>query len=667
MLSRCNNCFGQYDDEFGVCHHCGYVPGDPAKELYHLYPGMILNDRYVVGKVLGFGGFGITYKAWDKKLGTIMAIKEYYPIGLVNRIPGTKDVILFAGNRMKEYNHGLTRFLDEARNMAKFSSHKSIVGIYEYFEEHNTAYIVMELLEGLTLSEFLKSNKLDVETSVELISHVCDALKAIHATGIIHRDVSPDNIFLCTNKAIKLIDFGAARFSSNEEKFMTIILKPGYAPPEQYSTVNTQGPWTDIYALGATMYLMVTGIKPEESTNRKIADNLPSPAEVDNAIPEYISNTIMKAMALDKHLRFPSVVEFEKALNQEKKVLPVAKEKKKRQRRRLGGLIATILVIVISASVFTYSWNKEKEAETLPDASIAMWYPLSGDAAVDTAKNEAFTAIVEAFNSSFPNVTVEVKTLPQGDYASALSKSISSGTAPALFESTGMDAQMLDHSMDLSRTLKEAKDTPCYFLDHYGSYFPHKKQLPLGFIAPAIYLNTTRVTFDSHGLKDVKPLSDTAQVLVINDAVVTAFSAVYGDLSVYGILYTDGSAGAESDAKTLFLSGEAEVYFSDTSDYFDIQNEMPARYKLMYVDGDKVVGTFSNLWSIGECDDNERKAAERLLVFMLSNYSQDYLHIRNRSGALPINKHVLEVFSTVYNDYEGFFDNIKNYEFVVQN
>ena len=108
MQVRCNNCFEEYDAEFEICPHCGYISGDPAKELYHLYPGMILNDRYIVGQVLGFGGFGITYKVWDKRLNTIVAIKEYYPSGLVNRVPGTMNVILFTGKRMNEFNHGLS-------------------------------------------------------------------------------------------------------------------------------------------------------------------------------------------------------------------------------------------------------------------------------------------------------------------------------------------------------------------------------------------------------------------------------------------------------------------------------------------------------------------------------------------------------------------------------
>ena len=354
MLVRCNNCFEEYEDSFDVCPHCSYVKGNPASEIYYLYPGMILNDRYIIGQVLSSGGFGIIYKVWDTKLEIVVVIKEYYPTGIANRVPGTKKVILFTGNRLKEYNHGLIRFLDEARSTAKFSSHKSIINIFEYFEENGTAYIVMEYLDGITLNEFLKTNTLSLESSLKIIHSVSSALVDIHHLNIAHCDVSPGSIFICSNGAIKLlIDFEVARFMYNKEiRKGIIIFNDRFAPPEQYESVSIQGPWTDIYALGATLYLMVTGVKPEESTNRKVSDTLQAPNEIDNTIPEYISNTIMKAMAIDRHMRFSSVEEFEKALNQEKKVLPIEMEKKKHKIIRLISVLIAFIVFIVSVSIY---------------------------------------------------------------------------------------------------------------------------------------------------------------------------------------------------------------------------------------------------------------------------------------------------------------------------
>ena len=652
MQIRCENCFGLYDDSFGVCHHCGYVHGDPAKELNHLYPGMVLNDRYIVGQVLGFGGFGITYKVWDQRLGAILAIKEYYPSGLVNRVPGTKDVILFTSNRREEYNHGMTRFLDEARSMAKFSSHKSIINVFDFFEENETAYIVMEYLDGITLSDFLKNNNLDLSESISLILHICAALKDIHSAGIVHRDVSPDNIFLCSNNLIKLIDFGAARFYADEDRQLTIILKPGYAPPEQYERVNVQGPWTDIYALGATLYRMVTGVKPEESTNRKTSDTLATPAEMDSSIPENISNTIMKAMAIDKHLRFTSVADFEKALNNEKKVLPVAKESKLRKRRRIATVVASALVIAVSAAILVIIMTGKEL-----NADISLWYPLSGDSVMDEAKNAAYDAIKTEFESSYPKVRVEVVAIPREDYESRIREAGESGTLPTLFESTGIDASLLGSAADLGNVVKqlngsEYKETqPCYFYDRYSGFFPDKKQLPLGFIAPVIYINTTLLEVESNGVRDVSQLA--ARELVIGSADTQAFILAFGQAA-----FT-----TEDDAKEIFLSGGADAYFSDTAEYYDVQEALPARYKLLRVDSDYLYGTFSDMWSIGGGGGKAKKAAEAFMLFMLSDYAQDYLFVQNRNEALPINSNVLELYSNVYNDFEDFFTNIDRYNF----
>lgn len=423
MMIRCNNCFKEYDSELDMCPHCGYEEGDPASEPYFLYPGMVLHDRYIVGQVLGFGGFGITYKAWDKNLNTVVAIKEYYYTGVVTRQPGTQDVTIYAQNRRAEFQHFLNRFLDEARYTAKFSKNSNIVNIFEFFEANNTAYMVMEYLEGTPLNELLKQNAMDTEQCVSVMQSICSALKTVHSEGIIHRDISPDNIFLCSSGKVKLIDFGAARFSKREDQQtvkLTQVMKPGFSPPEQYQSISEQGPWTDIYALGATLYYMITGTKPVESTNRKAEDNLIPPKEIKADIPDYINDTILRAMAVDMHLRFTSADEFEKALMKEKKVLSVAKEKKRRRKKRLIGLLTAVFVVAIGLSVFSYQYNQQKLAETLPDSTVELWYSLTGSETLDTAKKGAFDEIVKTFNESFPNVTIVLKSYAKDDYIGAI-------------------------------------------------------------------------------------------------------------------------------------------------------------------------------------------------------------------------------------------------------
>ena len=226
---------------------------------------------------------------------------------------------------------GRERFLAEARNMAKFGAHRSIPNVFEFFEENGTAYIVMEFLSGMALNNYMTQagGRIDIDFAVMIAGEVANALKSLHEQHIIHRDVAPDNIFICEGKdlKIKLMDLGAAKLADTSDDVIDIILKPGYSPAEQYDNTNNIGPWTDIYALGATLYMMVTGIKPDEATNRKINDQVVPPIAVNPLVSENLNNTIMRAMAVEPHLRFQTVDDFLAALNGEKKVISLEEER----------------------------------------------------------------------------------------------------------------------------------------------------------------------------------------------------------------------------------------------------------------------------------------------------------------------------------------------------
>lgn len=225
---------------------------------YYLQIGTILHERYEIKDILGAGGFGITYKAWDNTLQTEVCIKEYYPVGIANRAVAATLVSVYTNADEVSYRRGMQRFLREARGLAKLGSVKNIVNVHDYFEENNTAYMVMEYLKGKTLKCFVKENggKVNEDIAIHIACSVLEALQHVHAVGIIHRDISPDNIYICDNMEVKLIDFGALKQEIAEvNKSTSIILKYGFAPPEQYtSNSRGQGAWTDIYAVGATVY-----------------------------------------------------------------------------------------------------------------------------------------------------------------------------------------------------------------------------------------------------------------------------------------------------------------------------------------------------------------------------------------------------------------------------
>ena len=332
-IRRCMGCMSTYEAIDEMCPFCGYIEGTPAKEAYHIKPGSLLHDRYTVGRAIGFGGFGITYIAWDNKLMQKVAIKEYMPSEYATRVPGNLTVTIYDGERYTEFMTGLQKFLDEAQRLAKFQNVPGIVRILDCFSENLTAYIVMEYLDGMTLKQYLAEHggKLPYEEAVEFILPVLAALQAVHKEGIIHRDISPDNIFITEDGEVKLLDFGAARYASTGySKSLSVILKPGYAPAEQYLSHGEQGPWSDVYATAATLYRMITGVVPEEALERKEKDTLKPPSALGAKLPKNAEKAILNALNVRVENRTASAEEFEAQLLSTANVIRVTEKGEKR-------------------------------------------------------------------------------------------------------------------------------------------------------------------------------------------------------------------------------------------------------------------------------------------------------------------------------------------------
>ena len=283
------------------------------ENLHCLRKGTRLIGRYIIEGVLGQGGFGITYLGIDELHEKKVAIKEFFPQGIVTRNIEYQDTVTvtFVGEK-DNYEKGKERFLKEARTMAKFSKDKGIVKALDFFEINNTAYIVMEYLEGVTLKQYLRENKrIDAEDLVELLVPLIESLDEIHSQGLIHRDISPDNIMVLPDGRIKLMDFGAARdYTEFGEKSLSIVLKPGYAPPEQYQTHGVQGPWTDIYALCATMYKCITGENPPDAIDRLVDDHLKKISTFGITVSPQIEEAIIKGMSVAAKDRYQNVGDF---------------------------------------------------------------------------------------------------------------------------------------------------------------------------------------------------------------------------------------------------------------------------------------------------------------------------------------------------------------------
>ncbi len=290
----------------------------------------VLAGQFIIEEVLGQGGFGITYKAKDHKTNEAVAIKEYFPDTMVSRKETT--VIPYTGEREENFKYGLDCFLREAETLAKYVDVDGIVSIRSYFEENGTAYFVMDFVEGESFDEYIKEKggKIDYEDAKNVLLPVVDALSYVHKDGIVHRDVTPDNIFITKDGKVKLLDFGAARYSiGDKSRSLDVVLKHGYAPKEQYTRHGKQGPFTDIYTVGVCFYRAITGRLPADSIDRLEEDDVVLPSTLGVKIESFEEEAILKAMAVQPADRFKTMDEFKTALLPAPVVEEVKEETKK--------------------------------------------------------------------------------------------------------------------------------------------------------------------------------------------------------------------------------------------------------------------------------------------------------------------------------------------------
>ena len=313
MNTYCFNCMMPTEGKL-PCSHCGYE-GDTRAASHQLPAGTILSNRYLIGNVIGQGGFGITYIGRDLRLNMRIAIKEYYPSGYANRNALlSPDITIIDKQQMDFIEDGKKKFLYEARALAEFCDEPGVVDVRDYFEANQTAYIIMEYLDGLDLRKYLKHNLFTANQIFNLMEPVMVALEKIHLKKIIHRDISPDNIMMLKNGKMVLMDFGAARFVDySDQKSVSVVLKSGYAPEEQYRAKGIQGPWTDIYALCATIYKCITGITPDDSLQRGYQDEIKWPSELGIIITEQQEAVLKKGLSIKQENRFQDISEMKQA------------------------------------------------------------------------------------------------------------------------------------------------------------------------------------------------------------------------------------------------------------------------------------------------------------------------------------------------------------------
>ncbi|MDE6851536.1 MAG: serine/threonine protein kinase [Lachnospiraceae bacterium] len=564
----CMNCFsvkGQYE----VCPFCGYIEGTPPKQPHYLMPGTILGNHFIVGTVIGFGGFGITYKCFDITLGVIVAVKEFYPSGLVNRSPGECQLGLLLGDKKQQYAEQLKRFLMEAQSVAQFGKAKDIVNVYDFFQENNTAYIIMEYIDGVLLKDYLeKQGKMNPDVAMAVITPIITAVKKIHSKGIIHRDISPDNIFIAGEDAVKVFDFGAAQLNDSSEGMAgEKVIKVGYSAPEQYRDKSRQGYFTDVYSVGAILYQMLTGVQPIESTEREFRDELKSPLEFGIKINGNIDRAVMEAMAVKPELRFQGIQQFEDALAS-KRIAEYPRDKlRKRKRRRMGIVsLAVMLVLAVGVGIGLYStilkpknrifdssihkdtitvWVENEDQKTQLDELVEDGFK-KGDGSDGVGKSSDKIRTMQEEDAE-----IKVDVMVQPNMETALQEAKQQNVLPNMFLSDHVSNLQEYKLAILEDNVYAALDLDEYlYLSEYPEYFKTMTEMPTGIDTLLLYAcqfgyhKDNALPDSGHNSKDPAQSSLTVEL----DALIT-------------------KDGSQDKTKEGYLNAKSAVFLRETKAY----------------------------------------------------------------------------------------------------
>lgn len=358
----CYKCMREYTGS--VCNHCGFNPSLYENIPTALLPMTVLHNQYILGIVLGKGGFGITYTGYDNINMRKVAIKEFFPSSVAYRDSKITTAVSVQPEIGQIYENGVNKFYIEALTLSRLQDIPAIVGIYDFFYENNTAYIVMEFIDGTAVDQIvLNQGPLDIDITLTIYYPIIQALESVHSAGILHRDISPSNVMLDDKYNARLIDLGSSRAYSHEMSTdLTVILKKGFAPVEQYMRKGRHSPAEDVYAVCASMYYTLTGKVPPAATDRMVFDTLMPISSFGVDVPQNIADIILKGMAIRADDRYSSMFELAEAIDSavcgsgdhisENRVIDEHHDKKRDKKQRRTGINPQILLLAVSGTLF---------------------------------------------------------------------------------------------------------------------------------------------------------------------------------------------------------------------------------------------------------------------------------------------------------------------------
>ncbi|HBI61571.1 MAG TPA: hypothetical protein DDY31_10230 [Lachnospiraceae bacterium] len=370
QMDFCMGCMNPLNKN-GQCMNCNFSLDTYKATFRCLPPGTLLTKRYLIGRVIGEGSFGVTYIGRDLLLGIVIAIKEYFPLsyGSRNVRKEEQEIYVYQDNDKK----GLEHFYEEAKLLSQFHMLDGIVSVRDFFYANKTAYIVMDYIKGITLKEHVKKNgAVEGKEALTMMKPVIRSLHTIHQAEIIHRDISPDNILLTEQKKLVLVDFGSARAEDNRmTQSMTVTFKRGYTPEEQYLRRGKLGAWSDVYSLCATMYFMLTGIAPNEAIERMLQDTLVPLSKMSFvSLTQKQKNAIMQGVCVKPEERLQSMQELYDALYDEwEEDVP---KKQFLQTRQFKTAVFCILILVLCGIGWQINQMASKDSKRASNAAVSI-------------------------------------------------------------------------------------------------------------------------------------------------------------------------------------------------------------------------------------------------------------------------------------------------------
>ena len=527
----------------------------------------------------------------------------------------------------------------------------------------------MEYLDGMSLTDYLDrcGGKLSPGEALGIALPVLDALHAVHGSGIVHRDVCPDNIFVLKDGGVRLIDFGSALLSmKGSDDSRTRISNPGYDSPELQTVGEKADIRTDIYSTGAVLYRMLTGFPPEDASDRLVQDTAVPPGNIVQ-VPENIDKAVMRSISPDKNLRFSSAEEFKEALIGAKKVRSADEESVRRRKNKvLITAVSSVLALILLGAGAVYGLLWKFVAPTTLNIVLPEYdYNLKNESLrvlfdPDGAEDESIAA---EFLRQYPQVKLSVEWVPEEQYADRLTLMISEGSTPDLFYAPEVNDLITSAAADTSAVLSEISDDDSMSTEAIAAIqnlFPTGRYLPTGINPAVIYVNSNVVRGDSlnlpgsgSGINEFAGVCDAdgESMLLIPEgnlyAVLIGTDGWSGDLSPE-VIIPDGYEAlicSDEDAFAALADGSAAFVLGSYSDYRLVQNALPGFYAVESVQN--MPAGFSGLFCIGS---DGGRAAEKFALLLYSHTAQSALNI-GAFCTLPLREDTSELFASIYPEF----------------